>query len=191
MKLLTCSFILVAAFFGASPAQNVREYLAAFTPNSSFLLPVLQTHMPTRHGDVPHLQTQEQPVPMDQAKTKLDAAQLQSEARELLELSQSLQSDIESVNHGVLPKDTIEKLKRIQKLAKHLRGEIEPWSIPKNAQQVFCKPIPNSATMAAIKDLDARNTRWLRTWECGMISASLSTSRLVWFGERDDARSFV
>jgi hypothetical protein len=126
VKLLTCSFILVAALFGPSPAQGVRGYLAALTPNPSFVLPVPQTHMPTRHGNVSHLQSQEQTAPMDQAKTKLDAAQLQSEARELLELSQSLQSDIESVNHGVLPKDTIEKLKRIQKLAKHLRGEIEP-----------------------------------------------------------------
>ena len=126
MKLLTCSLILVAAFFQPSPAQDFREYLATFKSNSAFVFPALQTHMSTRHGNVPHLQSQEQPVSMDQPKTKLDAAHLQSEARELLELSQSLQSDIESVNHGVLPKDTIEKLKRIQKLAKHLRGEIEP-----------------------------------------------------------------
>jgi hypothetical protein len=57
---------------------------------------------------------------------RIDALQLQREARELLELSQSLQPDIESVNHGMLPKDTIDKLKRIEKLAKHLRGEITP-----------------------------------------------------------------
>jgi len=50
--------------------------------------------------------------------------ELQREARELLELSQSLQPDMESVNHGILPKDTIEKLKRIEKLSKRLRGEL-------------------------------------------------------------------
>ena len=53
-----------------------------------------------------------------------DPVELQREAKELLELSQSLQPDMESVNHGILPKDTIEKLKRIEKLSKRLRGEL-------------------------------------------------------------------
>ena len=51
---------------------------------------------------------------------------LQHDARELLQLSQSLQSDIESVNHGLLPRDTIKKLKRIEKLSRHLRSELAP-----------------------------------------------------------------
>jgi hypothetical protein len=55
-----------------------------------------------------------------------DPLQLQREAKEMLELSQSLQLDIEQVNHGLLPKDTIEKLKRIEKLSKHLRSEVAP-----------------------------------------------------------------
>jgi hypothetical protein len=50
--------------------------------------------------------------------------ELQREAKELLELSQSLQPDMESLNHGLLPKDTIEKLKRIEKLSKRLRSEL-------------------------------------------------------------------
>jgi hypothetical protein len=83
--------------------------------------------MPTKQGNVPRLNPQEEQIdPKAQAKIKQDPAQLQREARELLELSQSLQLDIESVNRGLHPKDTIEKLKRIQKLAKHLRGEIAP-----------------------------------------------------------------
>jgi hypothetical protein len=98
--------------------------MATYTPNSVLLFPALQTHMPTKHGDVPHLEPVE---PMAAPpKIKLDPLALQREARELLELSQSLQLDIESVNRGLLPKDTSEKLKRIQKLAKHLRGEIAP-----------------------------------------------------------------
>ena len=51
----------------------------------------------------------------------MDAVELQREARELLELSQSLQPDIEHVSQGLLPKDTVEKLKRIEKLSKRLR----------------------------------------------------------------------
>jgi len=57
-------------------------------------------------------------------RTGADPLDLQREAKELLELSQSLQPDMESVNHGLLPKDTIEKLKRIEKLSKRLRGEL-------------------------------------------------------------------
>jgi hypothetical protein len=63
---------------------------------------------------------------MPQPQIKLDSAQLQREAKELLDLSQSVQADIDAVNKGLLPKDATEKLKRIQKLAKHLRGEIAP-----------------------------------------------------------------
>jgi hypothetical protein len=84
-----------------------------------------QMRMPTMHGNVPHLNQQE-PVLIPQQQTKPDPVKLQREAQELLELSQSLQPDIESVNRGILPKDTVEKLKRLEKRAKHLRGELTP-----------------------------------------------------------------
>lgn len=58
------------------------------------------------------------------AKSRPPSPALEHDARELLELSQSLQPDIESVNHGILPKDTIAKLRRIEKLSKRLRSEI-------------------------------------------------------------------
>jgi hypothetical protein len=85
----------------------------------------LQTHMPTRHGDVPHWNQQEAPV-VPQTTGKIDPAELQREASELLELSQSLQPDVQSLAQGIRPKDTVDKLKRIQKVAKHMRSEIEP-----------------------------------------------------------------
>jgi hypothetical protein len=122
---IPCSFILVAAMCLPFPAQDVPESMATYTPALA-LFPAMQTHMPTRHGDVSHVQPEEQIGPTTQPQIKVDPAQLQREARELLELSQSLQPDIESVNHGLLPKDTPEKLKRIQKLAKHLHGELVP-----------------------------------------------------------------
>ena len=124
-RLIPCSLVLVAAFCWPSPAQSVPEFTATNTPNSDRIFAAWQTHMPTKRGDASRLHPVETD-PNAQPKIKLDPAQLQREARELLELSQSLQLDIESVNQGLHPKDTIEKLKRIQKLAKHLRGEIEP-----------------------------------------------------------------
>ncbi|MGH9497758.1 MAG: hypothetical protein ACRD3L_01310 [Terriglobales bacterium] len=122
--LTSCSFVLAAALCWMSLAQGVGQYIAAANPVHIF--PALQTHMPTRHGNVSHIQPQEQTEAIAQSKIKPDTVELQRESRELLELSQSLQADIESVNKGLMPKDTIDKLKRIQKLAKHLKGELEP-----------------------------------------------------------------
>ena len=67
-----------------------------------------------------------QAKPAHSATLRLDPVQLQRDAKELLALSQSLQPDIEYVNRGLLPKDTIEKLKRIEKLSKHLRSQLAP-----------------------------------------------------------------
>jgi hypothetical protein len=57
---------------------------------------------------------------------RVDPAALQREARELLELSQAVQPDIESLRRGLLSKDLVDKLKRIEKLSKRLRSEIAP-----------------------------------------------------------------
>jgi hypothetical protein len=53
-----------------------------------------------------------------------DPAKLKREADELAQLSAGLPSDLAHVAHGQLPKDLCEKLKRIEKLAKHLRSEL-------------------------------------------------------------------
>ncbi len=57
---------------------------------------------------------------------RVDPTVLQREARELLELSESVQPDIESLKRGLLHKDLIDRLKRIEKLSKRLRNEIAP-----------------------------------------------------------------
>ncbi len=57
---------------------------------------------------------------------RVDPLQLQREAREVSELAKSLPADMDYVSKGLLPKDTIEKLKRIEKLSKRMRGEINP-----------------------------------------------------------------
>jgi hypothetical protein len=53
-------------------------------------------------------------------------AQLKSEASELAELSSAIPAQIEQVNLGQIPKALGNQLKRIEKLAKHLRSEISP-----------------------------------------------------------------
>ncbi|SRR6266478_348333 len=53
-------------------------------------------------------------------------AQLKSEASELAGLSATIPAQVDQVNKGQIPKDIGDQLKRIEKLAKHLRSEIMP-----------------------------------------------------------------
>lgn len=54
----------------------------------------------------------------------VDPIQLQREADELSALAESVPADIKTVNNGILPKDLLPKLKRIEKLSKRLRSEL-------------------------------------------------------------------
>ncbi len=55
-----------------------------------------------------------------------DPAKLRQEADELAQLSAGVPSDLARVVHGELPRDLADKLKRIEKLARHLRNELTP-----------------------------------------------------------------
>ena len=55
-----------------------------------------------------------------------DLAKLQREADDLARTAQTIPFDVASVRRGTLPKDTIEKLKEIEKLSKRLRSELNP-----------------------------------------------------------------
>ena len=57
-------------------------------------------------------------------RPRIDVVELQREARELSDLAHTVPTDIDKVTHGLLPRDLTEKLKRIEKLSKHLRNEV-------------------------------------------------------------------
>ena len=57
---------------------------------------------------------------------KVDPKKLKEEADELAKLSAAVPPQVAQVAQGQLPKDLPDQLKRIEKLAKHLRGEIYP-----------------------------------------------------------------
>lgn len=59
-----------------------------------------------------------------QKRPTVDVVRLQRDARELAELSASIQADVNRANRGLLSKDVIDKLKRVEKLSKQLRGEL-------------------------------------------------------------------
>jgi hypothetical protein len=51
---------------------------------------------------------------------------MEREARELSTLAGSIPGDVDQLKKGLLPRDAKDKLKRIEKLAKQLRGQIQP-----------------------------------------------------------------
>jgi hypothetical protein len=57
---------------------------------------------------------------------RVDLAKMRREADELAQLAQTIPADVSSIQQGLLPKDTSEKLKKIEKLSKQLRSEIRP-----------------------------------------------------------------
>jgi hypothetical protein len=52
--------------------------------------------------------------------------QVNTETQELRRLADALPPQIDQVSKGQMPKDLGENLKRIEKLAKHIRGEVTP-----------------------------------------------------------------
>jgi hypothetical protein len=57
---------------------------------------------------------------------QINPEMVNSEAQELRALATQLPQQIDQTTKGQLPKDLVENLKRIEKLAKHLRSEIAP-----------------------------------------------------------------
>ncbi len=57
-------------------------------------------------------------------KPTIDMVRLQHDAQELAELSASIPTDVKRANRGLLSKDVIDKLKRVEKLSKQLRTEL-------------------------------------------------------------------
>ena len=64
--------------------------------------------------------------PLERSLTVPDPAKLRREAEELAQLSAGIPPLMNLVAEGQLPKDLGDQLKRIEKLAKHLRSEVTP-----------------------------------------------------------------
>jgi hypothetical protein len=62
--------------------------------------------------------------PVSFPKKAAARSQVRDEAAELAQLSAGIPERIDRVSHGQLPKELNRELKRIEKLAKHLRAEV-------------------------------------------------------------------
>jgi hypothetical protein len=56
----------------------------------------------------------------------MDPVKVQHDADDLARTAQTIPSDVANIRRGTLPKDTIQKLKEIEKLSKRLRSELNP-----------------------------------------------------------------
>lgn len=59
-------------------------------------------------------------------RRRLDTVTMEREAKEMAALVSSISDDIEQLKKGLLPIASLDKLKRIEKLSKQLRGQIQP-----------------------------------------------------------------
>jgi hypothetical protein len=64
--------------------------------------------------------------PMKAGPRQINIDQVNSETQELRRLADGLPAQMDQVTKGQLPKDLGDNLKKIEKLAKHLHGEIIP-----------------------------------------------------------------
>ena len=72
----------------------------------------------------PQNQIPEERASLEARKGHPDMVKLQHDAQELAELSASIPADVNRANHGLLSKDLVDKLKRVEKLSKQLRGDL-------------------------------------------------------------------
>ncbi len=65
-------------------------------------------------------------VPQPTPNRAAQAAKVKQEAQTLAELAQTIPTGVDQAQKGVLPKDLLENLKRIEKLSRHLRRQLSP-----------------------------------------------------------------
>jgi hypothetical protein len=63
--------------------------------------------------------------PQQGTKRTVDVTELKTQAHLLITLPQALPSQMEQIGNGKLPKELIDNLRKIEKLSKHIRSELE------------------------------------------------------------------
>lgn len=79
-----------------------------------------------RQADQVEAQTEKNIPPPAGPRTEINSEKVQRDADELASLAASIPPDLDRTAKGLLPKDLSKKLKRIEKLARQLRNELNP-----------------------------------------------------------------
>lgn len=78
------------------------------------------SHRKPNISDIDAVPATDRPQPV----LRIDREKVQREAEELHHLAQTVPDDVHKATQGVLSKDLKDRLKRIEKLAKSLRGDL-------------------------------------------------------------------
>ena len=90
------------------------------------VLPLVQHQKPPGIRTADQQSNQPLEAPMEMRNKKVDLQQVKQEADELKKLADGVPAQIDQLVKNQYPKDLSENLKRIEKLAKHLRTEVTP-----------------------------------------------------------------
>ncbi len=77
-----------------------------------------------RQGQQADAQAQKDIPPPPKPALRVDLDKLSSEAEELATIAKTIPTDVDNMQKGVVASDMVEKLKRIEKLAKQLRNGV-------------------------------------------------------------------
>jgi hypothetical protein len=106
----------VRAFFGS--ILGIVLILASGSSAQKRVTHYPQPPTPSMPGDIDTTPKPQSP------RARMNIVEMERESKELSQLAGSIPGDVDLLKKGLLPKDVIDKLKRIEKLSKHLRSEI-------------------------------------------------------------------
>lgn len=78
-----------------------------------------------RHAEELQAQNERDFPPPNPRQAAIKLSELRGEAAQLADLASSIPSSVEHVGKGTLDKDLLQNLKRIEKLSKHLRSQLD------------------------------------------------------------------
>jgi len=100
----------------------MRSFFCAVLGISLLAVPLRSQNVNPNYP-VQEIQAQKHPS-ADDMRSRMSNLQLRKDAKELAELCASVASDMDGVKQGLLSKDVLEKLKRVERLSKRVREQL-------------------------------------------------------------------
>jgi hypothetical protein len=102
-----------------------KQFLTLLVGALLVAVPVRSQNVNMGHPQEIHVQHHPSP---EEIRDRLNGPQLQKDAKELAEICALVGADMDGVKQGILSKDVLEKLKRMEKLSKRVR---KSWPSPR------------------------------------------------------------
>jgi len=101
----------------------MRLSISCLLWTAGFLVAVPLTAQNVNTMNPPEIHAQHHATP-EEVRDRASNLQLQKDAKDLAELCAALQPDLNGVEKGLLSKDVMERLKRMEKLSKRVREQL-------------------------------------------------------------------